>query len=482
VDAIDPSIFDSPTTAGIVRLHTIEKHDVPHMRQLVNFLNHGFLPYVGREQERERIARFWEGTAEAHGLRTALMIGEAGSGKSRFVEEMVPEIVRSGGLVVHAKLYPESTTSLAPLLAQALWRAAGASGLVRSEPEGTLASVIGACRRLCRLRQTLLVLEDIHLLSRQSLGDLATFLEGIADEPLSVFCASRQTELAIHGVLERYLVDEIHLGGLGEEELELLWIRLFESKPEEGIIPLLFATTTGNVLAIRSALRGAMKSGALAADPLTGQWKTMLPAAAFAETLQQSVLLLSKGMAAHLSEAEHQNAIELARLGEIFSHEAACQICRDGERVIEILSFKGIIRPSTTMAPGLPGAISTRPLLSFSHTLLHRYFLQHRSSDPAAILRVIAANAPLYSTLPFQVIDAQSAAVTSTPLEQQRAAERAIATMGSLNNSPDWELALSIAESIGALLDCCSGDWEEEECARIRLAFLRSVCPLSKSR
>ena len=44
------------------------------MRQLVNFLNHGFLPFVGREKEMEKIARFWEGTVDGHGLRTALML------------------------------------------------------------------------------------------------------------------------------------------------------------------------------------------------------------------------------------------------------------------------------------------------------------------------------------------------------------------------------------------------------------------------
>jgi hypothetical protein len=74
---------------------------------------------------------FWRGTLDAQGLRAALLLGEAGAGKSCVIEEIVPRIIRAGGAVVHAKLYPESATSLAPLLAKALDRTNAATNLLR---------------------------------------------------------------------------------------------------------------------------------------------------------------------------------------------------------------------------------------------------------------------------------------------------------------------------------------------------------------
>ena len=81
---------------------------------LVHFLNHGLLPFVGRAEQVGRIEQFWRQTAESYGLRSLLLVGEAGVGKSRLVEEVIPRISLAGGAVIHAKLYPDSTTSVAP--------------------------------------------------------------------------------------------------------------------------------------------------------------------------------------------------------------------------------------------------------------------------------------------------------------------------------------------------------------------------------
>ena len=50
---------------------------------LLTFLNRGSLPFVGRDAELRQIIQFWEGTARADEMRLALLIGEAGQGKSR---------------------------------------------------------------------------------------------------------------------------------------------------------------------------------------------------------------------------------------------------------------------------------------------------------------------------------------------------------------------------------------------------------------
>lgn len=198
----------------------------------VDFLNHGTLPFVGRQQETERLLRFWRsGDAERSELRIALLVGEAGSGKSRLIDETLPIVEHRGGVVVHLKLRPEGSTSLAPLLAMGIARSESARGLSSLQPEASLPATMSALRRLCSLRRTLLVIEDIHLLAGETLREFALLLEGLADESLAILTAARPLELAARGVLESYLSEEILLDNLAEEEIREMWSRMFSAPP-----------------------------------------------------------------------------------------------------------------------------------------------------------------------------------------------------------------------------------------------------------
>ena len=106
-------------------------HDLPmtgqgatapaHVRHaLVDFINHGLLPFTGRARQADHIIGIWRGAIDAPGLRAILLLGEAGMGKSRLIEEVAARVLKLEGAVVHAKLFPESATSIVPLLARAL--------------------------------------------------------------------------------------------------------------------------------------------------------------------------------------------------------------------------------------------------------------------------------------------------------------------------------------------------------------------------
>jgi ATP/maltotriose-dependent transcriptional regulator MalT len=156
------------------------------MERLIDFLNHGILPFTGRTAVIGRIVSFWRGTLDAEELRSALLIGEAGIGKSRLLAAVAAAVADAGGAVIHVRLVPESPTSLLPLLAKGLMYSELARRLLNSEPEPTCAAVAAALRRVAQLRPTLLVLEDLHLISDDALRELAMLLEAIADETLSL--------------------------------------------------------------------------------------------------------------------------------------------------------------------------------------------------------------------------------------------------------------------------------------------------------
>lgn len=429
------------------------------MRTLLDFLNHGALPFTGREREMDRLLSFWRSTPDANGLRALLLIGEAGIGKSRLIEELLPRIHRAGGLVVHTKLLPESAASIVPLIARSPWYSEAGRHLLKKEPEENLGSVLAGLRRLARLRPTLLVIEDIHLLHGAAVGELWGLLDGLADETLSLLCDARPLDLEARGLLERYLVEEIELEGLGEAALRKLWLEVFNGAPDGGLLTMLGEATAGNPLAIRSALRGALASGAI--DQAGGSAPVRFDKQRFALGLKRDVALLTEGMAAHLSPEERQAAGALALLGEAFARETAEALLDDATEAIERLIFRGIVgiapTPTTPLvgrSSEIPSYPATRfPLLSFSHTLVHRYFADRATVDRAALLRIIGSDLPLYSLLPLQLLEKGEGRVELEGEMLRNAITRIRYIVLDISNSPDWKPSKALWDLASQLLE-----------------------------
>jgi DNA-binding SARP family transcriptional activator len=439
---------------------------------LVDFLNHGIFPFVGRSAELERIDAFRRTAAEAHELRAALLIGEAGIGKSRLIEELMPRIVRQGGAVVHTRLYPDSTSSITSLVARALRLISNRRRLQIGEPGETVPSVALAMRRLARLRPVMLIIEDLHLLKGSSLREFSLLMEALADEPIAFLAAARPTELPARAVLERYFVEEIEVKGLSEDHLGELWSALFSTPAGAEFLRPLRSATLGNPLALRSALRGAIRTGSLAHDVTTDNWKIRTGAQEFGRTLKKNVELLSEGMAAHLAPEEKEAAALLASLGEVFAREAAETILAGRTGLVESLIFKGIIASATTQSAPLLGEEPEQFPLAFSHTLVHRSFVEQGATAGLPLVEILASDLPIYSVLPLQILQ-RAPLDAPIPLETRRAAiARALSCAISLDRGTDWPLAIIAVDAAWLLAE--SDDWEGNEGTEIRLRVMRS--------
>src|SRR5690606_38321991 len=128
------------------------------------------------------------------------------------------------------------------LTARSLWASPSGRTILRSRPGENLLEVTAALQRLCRLRPTLLVLEDVHLFPSESIPDLVRLFESLVDETISVLCLSRPATFAAQGVLERYLVESVTMDGLRPAGLARLWDDLFGFVPPAEVIERLFAT------------------------------------------------------------------------------------------------------------------------------------------------------------------------------------------------------------------------------------------------
>jgi hypothetical protein len=441
------------------------------VRPLVDFLNHGILPDTGRERERRRLVEFWRTTSDAGSIRVAILQGEAGIGKSRLVEGVVHDIENEGGMVIHLKLYENTAASLLLSTMRAI-SSTRLGGRLRGAEDGDgAAAALPLLRRLARLRSTLVVIEDLHLLEGEGLDELSRLLRGMSDDTLSFLAVARPVELPSRGILEPWLVEEMELGGLDAGHIGALWSRLFEGEPPPGLISALHDTTLGNPLALRSALRGAIRSELIAHDPATGRWKLTASIGNVGQRLRRNVQILSEGMASHLSPSERQAAAQLSLLGEVLSREAASMMIERAPDAIGRLIFAGILVTSALPTAPLPGDESESLPLAFTHTLVHRYFVASAERNYPRLLETIVSRRPLYSILPFQLLEE----IDPDPADRdllRAALERAIDTAMKLDETADWKLGLQTWRSASTLFERCRDCWDEIEGLEIEAALL----------
>lgn len=436
---------------------------------LTDFLNHGILPFVGRTDVMERVHEFRRGAIEASGLRTLLILGEAGVGKSRLIEEIVPTLEKEGGAVVHCRLRPASGGSLISLLADVLWNSPTVRPLLRGKPSGGLDSVVDALRRLCRLRPALIVVEDIHLLTGETLRDFAVLLNVLADDPISLLCASRPVDDGTLALLESSLVERVELSGLRYDDIASLGNALFGPDGAQETISTIAEETLGNPLAIRGALRGALRQEAILRET-TGGWRGD---ERFRDVVKLGARSITEGLAAHLTPEERRAADALASLGEIFSYEAAeILLGQESEKTIESLLFKGILVRSATAATPLPKSGRTRyRLLAFTHTLVHHTLLEEGKVPAMKLLEVLERQVPLYSIVPYERL----AGVADQVPKEDRFRLIDIVNNGmpvawSLDETSGWTLARQLLNAIDRISR--STIFSPEERVRLELGIL----------
>lgn len=468
---------------SIVGSHYTPSMHTPSVKHLADFLNHGVLPFVGRDTETSRVFQFWRSTIDASGLRTLLLVGEAGIGKSRLIEEVISQIVSSGGAVVHLKLYPESATTITPLLARSLWRSVAGRELLTKEPEHNRTSLVESLRRIASLRPTVIIIEDIHLLSSEGIKECAAILESLAEETISLITAARPTMNAARSILERYLREEIHLEGLDRAAFNEVCSHLFDSVIEANVIKLLQEATLGNALALRSALRGALGSGYL--DNSKGRWGITVTPEAFTRHLENNVRSLSEGMAAHLDADETGACIRLAVLGELFAVEAAESI-PEVKPLLDRLRFKGMIITSSSAQTPLSQTPTNYPLLAFSHSLLHKFFYDRSESSAYDLIELLAKDIPIYNIAPFlklaslTIEPSNGVSLHSDILE--RVVRKADGFARALDVRSDWELALLLWNAAWTIFDKHRAVWEPDAATELDIFLTKTHLILLRRR
>ena len=433
--------------------------------ELVDFLNHGLLPLVARRRVIERFVGILDELPERGRLHSVLVIGEAGSGKSRLVDHLRSTFRQKGGMPLHLKFYAGMPVSLAILLREALSGTTSLS-LPSFSSEPSLGEVVNGVRRIARLRPTILILEDAHLLEAPALAEARMMMDMLVDEGVFLICLGRSGSVGLEPLLAATLIETIELHPFTRDDLSDLWQALFGERPEPRTVESLWTATGGNPLAVRSALRSGVDAGAIRTDAIEGTGEiTITDHALLTSSFHKGTRFLTEGMVLGLVLDEQQGALRLAMLGEVFSPEAASLRIDDAEGMVRRLTFKGILAQAVTPPRRIGGSGSGNLPLAFTHTLLHRHLLEQSDPDPLHLLQLLSLDLPLYSFLPLELIGTHiERLVEADGVLMREAIDRLLERAADIFTSVDHgraqevlELAKALWEKVEGKID--AGDW-----------------------
>jgi class 3 adenylate cyclase/tetratricopeptide (TPR) repeat protein len=270
-------------------------------------------PFVARGPERARVLRAVERTREGAGA-LLLLVGEAGVGKTRLIEEAAAEARRLGlrvltGHCVDQQGAPpylptiehleeaarqvasdafrralgENAPEIAKLMPELRVRYPDIPEPVTLPPEQErhylLRGVSEFVERAARTTPLVLVFEDLHWADESTLLLVQHMAQRLPHVPVLVLGTYRDAELrpgrplaaVLPGLLRQRLAEEIVLRRLTEDGVAALLEGRAGSRPPAELVALVYAETEGNPFFVEEVFRHLHEAGKLFDE--TGQWR-----------------------------------------------------------------------------------------------------------------------------------------------------------------------------------------------------------------
>jgi DNA-binding SARP family transcriptional activator len=290
VPAQAPPATTAPTAAGLLPLPVIG--GAPAVT-----------PFIGREDELQRLRVPWL-EASMSQRRLALLVGEAGVGKTRLAAHFAAEVHRAGAAVLYGRCDEEALRSYQPFI-EALRHELRHGGLMadadaahdleelaRILPEARPATAAGEpaaaqdpeteryrlfeaiaslVRRATQRAPLLLVIDDLHWADKPTLLLLRHLLRHADPARLMVLGLVRDVEIGDDHALTELIADlrrerrfnRLALDGLSEREADALVAARLAAQPSAGFVRGLHEQTQGNAFFIEEALRALVEARVL---------------------------------------------------------------------------------------------------------------------------------------------------------------------------------------------------------------------------
>jgi DNA-binding SARP family transcriptional activator len=364
--------------------------------------------FVGREGSLEHLRALWNESRAAH-TRLALLVGEAGVGKTRLAAHFGDEVHRDGGALLYGRAEEEALLAYQPF-AEALGHlvAHGGSGFAAEvareleilsplfpglgphggavgPPDDTetgryqvFEAVASMLRQAAARRPVLLVLDDLHWADQPTLLLLRHVLRRCEGARLLVLGTFRKVEVARDHPLARLVVDlrrerrydRLELEGLDEEATHALVEDRLGLEVTPRFVRRLREQTEGNAFFIEETIR-ALEDAGLPADAVVDE--------AALETLgvPEGVANVIEHHVGRLSPEAAEVLMAASVVGRSFGVGIAGQLVDLEEDRVLTAFDEGIAAGLVLEVPG------TIDLLTFSHALVREVLYEglstHRS-------------------------------------------------------------------------------------------------------
>lgn len=447
-----------------IPMQTIRNRHDNHGAQPSGGIPSGLLPFVGREDELERVADFFRSTIATDKLAMLWLQGEAGIGKSRFLEHIRTELATEENFVLYVRLYPDSATSIVQALGGAIEGHARLHAFFPGTASRTLLSIQAALRRIARLRPTLLIIDDINLLSEDSIYEVMDLFSGLREEPIAVVCSSRPGVIPAYDALYIYKTATLELNSLRLEDVRQLLVRCYGAPAvNDAVLRKVYDVTHGIPLVLRAAMT----------DYLGGRAEGLLsnlsafPRTSFHMKARLSINALVTCLTSRLTPQEEEGARKLALLGEVFAMDTGLQLFEGADGIIPALIEKEILSTPLMSPQPLIDQGNRSAALGFTHSLLYEHLAGAADPPWEDLLAVVESEATLFSLTPLLHLS------RAPEKYGARTLHALVGVIESLADSLNRSLATPLYNAAVAMFQRCEEGLNRKVHLDIRLHLLR---------
>ncbi|MBI3248348.1 MAG: AAA family ATPase [Deltaproteobacteria bacterium] len=385
----------------------------------------GLSPFLGRARELAQMQDFAATAAAGHG-QVVTLLGEAGLGKSRLIEECKPILREQGFLLIEGEGFAYGKTRAYAPLIDMLKRYCGIAeqdpvasyreklhqtltevhasmaafvplfldllGVDPEDPalaalsgEAKLQQILNGIKRLiafqCRLQPVAFLVEDVHWLDEHSLGFLRTLATSLETLPVLILSSSRPG----YGTPweEQAYVHLVGLEPLSPEVTTSLFAALVgDAPPGASMVPAVCQRSGGNPLFLEEMIHTLRETGALSAALNDTPARQLSPMLSPEWTLPTTI----QGVLASRLDRLPQSAKDLlqtaAVIGQDVSHTLLAQVADLGEadflQALHLLQARDLLHESAlypdsiySFKHALTQEVAYHGLLQESRTRLH---------------------------------------------------------------------------------------------------------------
>ena len=275
----------------------------------------GKLPFIGRTTLLEELRTFWQETDQYPEPQIIVLEGPAGTGKTRLVSELIKNHIDYGALI-HVSLFA-MCNNCKELLANAIQTAFVTARLKDPGTLETYEAIYQALAQLTRTRVTLIIFEDVHKATPESLREITSLFDMLSSTRLSILCTTHPIDRGWTAPFRRYIMREETLEGFNRYEVEQLWEKTFELTAPAELITSLWQQSHGNPMALTRIFRMLVQDGLLRQNNGSAEWKLHGNVEQLLTAISKEIDLLGSGLLKELPTDLRSAAEWIAVHGEI---------------------------------------------------------------------------------------------------------------------------------------------------------------------